>query len=151
MKNKILYPTKAQTAGRITLGIFFIFTGTAHLTTVRKAFLAQEPNWVPIDADKVVILSGVVEIMLGASSLFLSKQRTTVGWLIALFLVAVFPVNIAQLANHNYGFGLNFDLMLWLTLLFQLLLIILVLVSTGAWGEWRNKRNFKHQVQPTLQ
>jgi uncharacterized membrane protein len=151
MKNKIKHPTKAQTTFRILLGIFFIFTGTGHLTFMRTAFLAQVPNWVPLDADMVVLLSGVVEIILGVSLLFLLKQRTTVGWIIALFLVAVFPGNISQLVNHNYAFGLNSDLLLWLRLPFQPILIALVLWSTGAWGEWRRKIKFNHQVHRAIQ
>jgi len=146
MENKIIHSTKAQKTVRILLGIFFIFTGTGHLTFMRTAFLAQVPNWVPMDADTVVLLSGVVEIILGASLLFLSKQRTTVGWIVALFLVAVFPGNIAQLVNHNYAFGLNSDLLLWLRLPLQPILIALVLWCTGAWREWRNKRKFNRQV-----
>ena len=138
MKNKIIHATKAQTTARILLGIFLIFTGTGHLTFMRTAFLAQVPNWVPMQPDMVVLLSGMVEIILGASLLILSKQRTTVGWIVALFLVAVFPGNIAQLVNHNYAFGLNSDLLLWLRLPFQPLLIALVLWSTGAWGKGRS-------------
>ncbi len=139
MENKITHSTKAQTTARILLGIFLVFTGTGHLTFMRTEFLAQVPNWVPMQPDMVVLLSGVVEIILGVSLLFLSKQRTKVGWIVALFLVAVFPGNIAQLVNHNYAFGLNSDLLLWLRLPFQPLLIALVLWSTGAWVIWRNK------------
>jgi len=139
MESKIIPTTKAQKITRILLGIFLIFAGIGHLTFMRTAFLAQVPRWVPMNADLVVLLSGVVEIILGASLLFLSNQRTKVGWIVALFLVAVFPGNIAQLVNHNYAFGLNSDLLLWLRLPFQPLLIALVLWSTGAWREWRNK------------
>lgn len=151
MGNKIIYSTKAQTTTRILIGTFFIFTGTGHLTFMRKEFLAHVSNWVPMDSETVVLLSGVVEIILGASLLFLPKLRTTVGWLVALFLVAVFPGNIAQLINHNYAFGLNSDLPLWLRLSFQPLLIALVLWGTGAWGEWGNKIKFNHQVHSTIQ
>jgi len=149
--NNINPSTKNQTKARILLGIFFSFTGTGHLTFMRTAFLAQVPNWVPMDPDIVVIVSGVVEIILGVSLLFLEKQRTTVGWIVALFLVAVFPGNIAQLVNHRYAFGLNSDLLLWLRLPFQPLLIALVLWSTGAWGEWRRKVKVSHQGYPTAQ
>ncbi len=149
--NKINKSTKTQKTVRVLLGIFFIFTGTGHLTFMRTAFLAQVPNWVPMDAKMVVFLSGLVEIFLGASLLFLSKHQTTVGWIVALFLVAVFPGNLAQLVNHNYAFGLNSDLLLWLRLPFQPLLIATVLWGTGAWGEWRHKTKVNHQGHPTMQ
>jgi len=147
MGNKITQSTKAQTSTRILLGIIFVVAGIGHLTFTRTAFLAQVPNWVPMDPGLVVFLSGVVEIILGASLLFLLKQRTTVGWIVALFLVAVFPGNIAQLINSNYAFGLNSDLLLWLRLPFQPLLIAAVLWATGAWGEWRNRAKLKNQTQ----
>ncbi len=151
MGNKITHSTKTQTTTRILLGFFFSFAGIGHLTFMRTEFLAQVPNSVPIDKDTVVLLSGVVEIILGVSLLFLVKQRTTVGWIVALFLVAVFPGNIAQLVNHNYAFGLNSDLLLWLRLPFQPILIAIVLWSTGAWGKWRRKIKFNHQVHSTIQ
>lgn len=131
--------TKAQRIVSILLGLFLIFTGTGHLTFMRTAFLAQVPNWVPMDPDMVVILSGVVELLLGASLIFLQKQRATVGWIVALFFVAVFPGNISQLVNHKYAFGLNSDLLLWLRLPLQPILIATVLWSTTAWSTWRNK------------
>jgi len=146
MKNTNISSSTAQTITRILLGIFFIFAGTAHLTFLQSAFLAQVPNWVPMQPDLVVLLSGIVEIILGASLLFLTKLRTTVGWIVALFLVAVFPGNIAQLVNHRYAFGLNSDLLLWLRLPFQPVLIALVLWSTGAWRVWRNRIKLKNQI-----
>jgi uncharacterized membrane protein len=150
MENLIIQSTKVQKITRTLLGIFFIFTGIGHLTFMRTAFLAQVPNWLPMKADTVVLLSGVVEIILGASLLFLTNQRTTVGWIVALFLVAVFPGNIAQLVNHNYAFGLNSELLLWLRLPFQPLLIALVLWSSGAWGEWRHQIKLKSQFAPKM-
>ena len=129
--------TKAQTTVRIILGLFLVFTGVGHLSFMRTQFLAQVPDWLPIKPDIVVLLSGVVEILLGASLLFLSSHRTTVGWIVAFFLIAVFPGNIAQLINHRDAFGLNSDLLRWLRLPFQPLLIVLVLWSTGAWRQWR--------------
>ena len=96
---------------------------------------------IAIEPDLVVLLSGVVEILLGTSLIFLSKYRSIVGWIVALFFVAVFPGNIAQLVNHKDAFGLNSDLLRWLRLPFQPILIALVLWSTGAWAKWRNKSN----------
>jgi uncharacterized membrane protein len=146
MKNNVILNTKAQNTTRILLGSFFIFTGIGHLTFMRMAFLAQVPNWVPMDPGLVVLLSGVVELILGVSLIFLPKKQTTVGWLVAVFLVVIFPGNIAQLVNHNYEFGLNSDLLLWLRLPFQPILIVAVLWSTTAWSSWRNKIKFNNQL-----
>lgn len=129
----------AQTAGRILLGLFLAFAGTSHLTFSRRAFLAQVPPWLPMNADLVVVVSGIVEIVLGISLILLVRQRTKVGWVAALFFVLVFPGNIAQLVEHRNAFGLNSDLARWLRLPFQFILIYLALWSTGAWQQWRRK------------
>ena len=131
--------TKAQTSVRISLGLFFIIAGISHLSFMRKEFLAQVPNWLSIDPDTVVFLSGIAEIILGLSLLFLLGNMARVGWMVALFLLAVFPGNIAQLVNHKDAFGLNSDLLRWLRLPLQPLLIFLVLWSTGALANWRKR------------
>ncbi len=136
MNNKT---TTAQNVGRIILGLFLMLAGTGHLTFQRVEFTAQVPPWLPFSPDFVVLASGVVEILLGASLLFLSKQRTTVGWVIAIFFVLVFPGNIAQLMEHRDAFGLDTDLKRWLRLPMQPALIFLALWSTGAWSKWRDK------------
>jgi len=142
----MIHSTKAQATVRILLGILLIFIGIGNLTFMRTSFLTQVPNWIPMHPDMVVLLFGVVEIILGASLLFIFEQRTTVGWIVALFLIAVFLGNIAQLANHTYTFGLNSGLLLWLGLPFQTLLIALVMWSTEAWIERRRKIKFKNQI-----
>jgi len=42
-----------------------IFAGISHFTFNRVEFQAQVPDWVPLSKDLVVILSGIVEIILG--------------------------------------------------------------------------------------
>ena len=48
------------------LGALLAGAGIGHLTALREEFQAQVPTWVPLDADTVVLASGVVEIGLGA-------------------------------------------------------------------------------------
>ncbi len=139
MSNEINKTSSAQTAGRIILGLFISLAGIGHLTFQRQEFLTQVPPWLPIEPDLVVVLSGIVEILLGIFLLFLSKYRTRVGWIVAAFFVAVFPGNIAQLVEHRNAFGLNSDFLRWMRLPFQPLLILLALWSTGAWSSWRKK------------
>jgi len=135
--------TKLQTTVKILLGIFLVFAGTGHLSFMRTEFLAQVPNWLPMKPEIVVLLSGVVEIILGLSLIFLPKYAAAFGWAVSIFLVLIFPGNIAQLMNHRDAFGLNSELLRWLRLPFQPFLIILVLWSTGAWVKWRNKINYE--------
>jgi uncharacterized membrane protein len=139
MQNDTNTPGRTQTIVRILLGLFLIFAGIGHLTFSRQAFQAQVPNWVPMNPDLVVVLSGVVEILLGVSLSFWAKKRIPMGWIVAVFFVLVFPGNIAQLIDHRDSFGLNTDLKRWLRLPFQFILIYVALWSTGAWKQWRGK------------
>lgn len=129
----------AQNIARYVLGVFLALAGIGHLSFQRTAFAAQVPPWLPLNPDLVVLLSGCVEIALGLSLLFFYKQRTKVGWIVALFFVLVFPGNIAQLVEHRDAFGLDSDLKRWLRLPFQPVLIAVALWSTGAWQAWRKR------------
>ncbi len=124
---------------RILLGVFLLFAGISHLSWGRAEFLAQVPPWVPIDADLIVILSGIVEILLGGSLIFLNKYQHQFGWITALFFVAIFPGNISQYLNKVDAFGLNSDTARFVRLFFQPLLVAWVLWATGAWAEWKRK------------
>lgn len=97
--------------GQVALGAVLLTAGVGHLTKARKEFQAQVPSWVPVDPDAVVVGSGVVEIGLGTALLATWKQpvRRRLGALTAAFFVAVFPGNIAQLAEHRDAFGLDTD------------------------------------------
>ena len=125
---------------RFLLGCFLLLAGIGHLTWARAEFTAQVPEWIPLNDDLVVVLSGVAETMLGAALLFISKYRFIVGWIVAFFFVMVFPGNISQLATHTDAFGLNSDTSRTARLFFQPILVIWALWSTDAWNEWRKNR-----------
>ena len=74
-----------QNIFRILLGCFMLYAGYSHLTFNRIEFQAQVPEWVPLSKDLVVILSGIVEILIGLGMVFWSKQRVKVGLALALF------------------------------------------------------------------
>jgi uncharacterized membrane protein len=124
--------TKTQNVVRIVLGIFMITAAIGHFTFQRDDFQAQVPNWVPLDKDLVVILSGIVEIALGLAMIFLTRYKVKVGIALAVFYVLVFPGNIAQYLNGTSAFGLDTDLSRLVRLFFQPVLIFLTLWSTGA-------------------
>jgi uncharacterized membrane protein len=126
-----------RTAFQWVLGAALTYAGITHLTTSRTEFQAQVPTWVPLDADFVVIASGVVEILLGLSLIFLFKYRTRIGWITAAFFVAIFPGNISQYINGIDAFGLDTDQARLTRLFFQPLLVIWALWSTGAWKSYR--------------
>ena len=122
---------------RTILGVALTYAGITHLTTSRTEFQAQVPTILASQADFVVIASGVVEILLGLSLIFLFKFRTKIGWIVALFFIAIFPGNISQYLNGTDAFGLDTDQARATRLLFQPLLVIWALWSTGAWKSYR--------------
>lgn len=124
-----------RSAMRILLGAFLLAAGTSHLSIARAEFRAQVPEFVPLNADLVVLGSGIIEILLGLALLLLARWRVPVGWAVALFFVAVFPGNVAQWLHGRDGFGLDTDAQRFIRLFFQPLLIILTLWSTGAWRD----------------
>ena len=135
----MLYKTNTlQKILRIILGTFMVIAGIGHLTLQRAEFQAQVPDWIPLGKDLVVILSGIVEISLGLALIFWRKQRATVGIVLAIFFIMVFPGNIAQYLNHRDAFGLNTDQARLTRLFFQPVLIIWALWSSGAFRLRRN-------------
>lgn len=119
---------------RLLLGGFLVFAGVAHLTFARGEFQAQVPRSLPVDEDVTVIASGMVEIGLGLALVVTPYRfRSRVGWVTALFFVAVFPGNVAQYLNQADGFGLDTDRARFLRLFFQPVLIAWALWCTGAW------------------
>jgi uncharacterized membrane protein len=128
-----------QTLARVLLGAMLLFTGTGHLTFARQEFAAQVPAWVPFSTDFVVLASGVVELVLGLALVFLASRRVAVGLIVAAFLVAVFPGNIAQYMTQTTAFGLDTDTKRLVRLFFQPVLVAWALWSTGAWA-WLRAR-----------
>ena len=126
-----------QRSAQLLLGVALTYAGITHLTTSRTEFQAQVPTILAGQADFVVIASGVVEILLGLSLIFLFKYRTKIGWIVALFFIAIFPGNISQYLNGTDAFGLDTDQARATRLLFQPLLVIWALWSTGAWKSYR--------------
>ena len=130
--------------GQVALGAAMVFAGTSHLTTAREEFQAQVPSWIPVDKDHVVLVSGVVEILLGSALLATWKQpaRRRVGVVLAVFFVAVFPGNVAQLLERNDAFGLDTDLKRLARLPFQALLI--------AWALWSTRPVVPRHIRAML-
>lgn len=125
---------RLRTPSRWLLGLVLLVAGIGHLTTQRTEFQAQVPDWFPVDADVVVLASGVVEILLGGA-LVSGRRRVAVGWVVAAFFVVIFPGNIAQFVEGKDGFGLDTDAKRAVRLLFQPVLVAWALWATGAWRD----------------
>ncbi|GAA3343190.1 membrane protein [Amorphoplanes nipponensis] len=130
------------TTGQLVLGAVLLFTGAAHLSFARAEFRAQVPSWLPIDADAVVVASGLVELGLAVALLTAWRQpaRGIVGAVTAAFFVAILPGNIAQFTEHRDGFGLDTDAARAIRLLFQPLLVLWALAVTSAVPTLRSLR-----------
>jgi len=121
-----------QNALRIVLGAFMILAAIGHLTYQREEFQAQVPSWLPLSKDLVVVLSGLVELVLGLGMLFWKSQRVVVGISLATFFILIFPGNIYQYMQGIDAFGLETDRARLIRLFFQPVLVVWALWSTGA-------------------
>lgn len=109
-----------------------LLAGIGHMTFQRAEFQAQVPDWLPLGKDLVVILSGIVEVALGAAMIFWKSKRPYVGIALATFYVLIFPGNISQYINHTDAFGLDTDKARLIRLFFQPVLILWALWSTNG-------------------
>lgn len=121
-----------KTLARWGLAGSMVFAGVSHLFWARKEFQAQVPDFATkvMDRDAVVVASGVVEVMLGASLVALPQSRRTIGVILAAFFVAVFPGNIEQYTKRRDGFRLDSDQKRLTRLFFQPVLVAWALWST---------------------
>ncbi|GAA0565255.1 membrane protein [Paractinoplanes ferrugineus] len=101
----------ARALGQAALGGILLTAGAGHLTSKREEFQAQVPSWFPVDPDRVVVVSGFVELALGTALLTTWRQpaRRLLGTAVAGFFVGVFPGNVAQFIERKDGFGLDTD------------------------------------------
>jgi uncharacterized membrane protein len=121
-----------RTIARVILGLSLIFAGIGHLGVSRQEFQAQVPVWLPLDADFVVVASGIVEILLGLGLLAFGRIIPWVGLATAAFFVAIFAGNINQYVEGIDAFGLNTDNARLTRLFFQPVLVLWALWSTRA-------------------
>ena len=128
--------TFIKSLAQIALGAFLLSAGISHLGSNRTEFLAQVPTWLPLDADFVVVASGLVEITLGVllitTVLIFKRYRSQVGLITGLFFILIFPGNINQYVNQVDAFGLDTDTKRLIRLFFQPPLVIWALWSSGA-------------------
>ena len=130
----------------IALGAFLTSAGISHIGSNRTEFLAQVPSWLPLNADFVVVASGLVEITLGIcliiTTFIFNHLRHKVGLIVALFFILIFPGNINQYVNGIDAFGLDTDQKRLIRLFFQPLLVWWAVWSTGALANlkmWKSK------------
>jgi len=131
-----------QKIARLLLGAFMVTAAIGHFTIQRHEFQAQVPDWIPLSKDLVVILSGLVELILGLSMILWKRKMVWVGIALASFYLLIFPGNIAQYLNKTDAFGLDSDSARFIRLFFQPVLILWALWSTGALKALRLRNKF---------
>lgn len=104
----------------------FVFAGVGHLAQPLP-FEQHLPSWVPA-ATALVFLTGVLEIALGVALVLWRTRRQLVGWMIAAYLVAVFPANLYVALAAVDVTGQPGGAYAWARLPFQALFI--------AWALW---------------
>lgn len=117
---------------RVILGAAMTLAAVAHFTFARVGFQAQVPDWVPMDKDLVVVLSGIVELAFGLSMIFWTREKVRIGIVLAIFYVLIFPGNMAQYNHHISALHMNTDQQRLTRLYFQPVLVLWALWCTGA-------------------
>jgi uncharacterized membrane protein len=138
---------RVRSVARVVLGGVLIIAGLGHLTFARHDFQAQVPDWIGIDKNVVVILSGVVEIALGSALIVVRRRRSLLGLAVGLFFIAVFPGNISQFVDGDNAFGLNSDAARRARLFFQPVLVAWAWWSTNAFDVLRQPRRGGQSVK----
>ena len=123
---------RIRSVARVVLGAALIIAGIGHLTFARADFQAQVPEWIGIDKNVVVVVSGLVEISLGVALIVVRRRRAMLGLTVGLFFIAVFPGNISQFIDGHDVFGLNSDAARRNRLFFQPVLVAWAWWSTNA-------------------
>ena len=128
--------TFLKSLAQIALCAFLLSAGISHLGSNRTEFLAQVPTWLPLNANFVVVASGLVEITLGVllitTALVFKKYRKQVGLITGIFFILIFPGNINQYVNQIDAFGLDTDTKRLIRLFFQPPLVLWALWSTNV-------------------
>jgi len=80
-----------RAVGRWVLAAFYFAAGIVHVT-MPDAFLPVMPDWVPWPHE-TIIFTGLCEFA-GSIGLLIGPTRWLAGLMLALYAIAVFPVNI---------------------------------------------------------
>ena len=121
--------------GRGLLALLLVAAGVSHLSRGRRGYRIVVPPWTTrmlrLDADAIIIASGVVELGLGAALIALPRERRRVGAAVAAFFVAVFPGNVHQWRTGRAAPLMRTNRARFIRLLLQPLLVVWALWVTA--------------------
>lgn len=125
-----------RAAARWLLAALLVAAGVSHLSWGRRGYRIVVPDWATrllhVDKDTIVVVSGVVEVVLGVAVVALPREQRRVGASIAAFFVAVFPGNVHQWRTGRVAPGLASDRARLIRLFLQP-----VLIAWALWSTWR--------------
>ena len=85
-------PRPSPDAARAAMTTAMVFTGGSHLANP-KPFVQHLPEFVP-GRERVILGTGVLEMLLGAGLAAPARWRREVALALAAYLIAVFPANV---------------------------------------------------------
>ena len=88
-------------AGRVGVCLVFLFAALGHFFTT-ESMISMLPSFVPASR-AVIYVSGAFEILV-AIAVVSMRNPLYVGWMIILYLIAIFPSNVYA-AVHRIPFG----------------------------------------------
>ena len=112
------------------LALATVIAGVSHFANP-DPFVQHLPEWVP-GREPLVYLTGVVEILFGLALVGRTTTRRTVGRLLAIYLVAVFPANVYVAVADVAVTGQAGGLAAWIRLPLQAVFIGWALWSTAT-------------------
>lgn len=125
-----------RTVARWGLAALLAGAGASHLTWGRRGYRIVVPDWAvrltTLDKDAIVVASGAAELVLAGALVALPRERTTIGWMVAAFFVAVFPGNVHQWQTGRSAPMMRTDRARFIRLLLQPVLVAWALWSTRA-------------------
>lgn len=119
----------ARDAARFGMAAAMIVAGVAHWLQPTP-FLQHLPPWVPW-AEALILLTGFVEVALGAAQLLRPPARRWAGLVLAAYLVTVFPANVYVAVAGVDVDGQPGGWYLWLRLPLQVLFV--------GWAVWSTR------------
>ena len=121
-------------AGLGALVVMFLFTSTAHFSSMKHDLAAMMPEPLP-DGLWIIYLTGVFEIA-GAIGLLIPTTRRLAGVGLLLLLIAMFPANV-NAALNGIPLGGEPATALWLRTPMQILFMVMVWWTSVAYPESR--------------
>jgi uncharacterized membrane protein len=112
------------------LAAAMVIAGVTHFTNA-DPFVQHMPDWVPA-REVIVYVSGALEIALGIAMLLWREHRGSIGRLLAMYLVAVFPANVYVAMADVDVTGQPGGLYAWIRLPLQALFVTWALWSTTS-------------------